>query len=440
MRSLLTGHSLFHRIAGIVFILGLAISLPANLYAQDDQTKTVSDYQKQAIAAYQAKDFATSLENFKKAAALVPNYPRFILNIAVLQTALGNYAEAFKALQQLADLGLFFAVDQSEEFASIRNRDEFKALLKKFAANKTPIGKSQIAFTLDAKALLTESVAYDSVTQTFFVSSVHQRKIVSLDKHGATKTFADERAGLWSVLGMKVDAKRRHLWATSSALPQMQNRKKEEEGLSGVFKFDLQTGRLIKKYLLPNTSAHHALGDLTLNARGEVFATDSLTPAVYRIQPQSEALELFLENPMFASPQGLCFAADDKHVLMADYARGLFAIDVNSKRVVYLQPPATATLHGIDGLYFYRGDLIATQNGVNPNRLVRLSLSSDFKQVKAVAVLEANNPLFDEPTLGVIIKDDFYFIANSQWRKVDDNGTAAPAEKWQNPLILRVKL
>jgi hypothetical protein len=428
------------KIAFVAFPLAALLLLQIILCAQDEPSKDVTYYQKQAINAYKAKDFLAAVENVKKAAALVPNYPRLIYNIAALQSLLGNKSEALKALTQLADMGLVLAVEKDEDFAAIKDSDEFQAVLKKFAANRAPVVKSEAAFTVDEKGLITESVAYDPTTETFYISSVHKRKIISVDKNGAMKTFATEQDGLWSVLGMKVDAKRRHLWVTSSAFPQMINFRKADEGLSGVFKFDLNSGRLIKKYLLPNLPAHHALGDLNLNSRGAVFATDSLTPALYVIHPQKDELELFLENPRFASPQGLTFSTDEKHLFMADYARGIFDIEVNTKKIAYLQPPPSATLHGIDGLYFYKGDLIATQNGVNPNRIVRLSLSPDFTRCINVAVIEANNPLFDEPTLGVIVKDTFYFIANSQWGKIDDNGKLAPAEKLQNPLVVRVKL
>lgn len=436
-------HCRFARNKKVLFIAAIffvALSCQSALQAQIGKDKSVNDYQKQAIADYRAKDYAAALENFKKAAELVPNYPRFIYNIAALETLLGNKTEALKALDQLADMGLIFAVEKQEEFNPLKNLDTFKALLGKFASNKTPVVKSEPAFTIDEKGLVTESVAYDPVTRTFYVSSVHKRKIISLDKVGATKTFADEQDGLWSVLGMKVDAKRRHLWVASSAFPQMVNFKKEEEGFAGVFKYDLNTGKLIKKYILPNAPAHHAFGDLIVNWRGDVFVTDSLAPALYVIRPQKDELELFLEHANFASPQGLAFSGDEKHLFMADYARGVFDIDVNTKRVVYLAPPANATLHGIDGLYFYKGSLIGTQNGLNPNRIIRVSLSSDLKQFTRFAVIEANNPLFDEPTLGVMVKDTFYFIANSQWEKVDDKGQLAPLDKLQNPLILKMKL
>lgn len=80
------------------------------------------------------------------------------------------------------------------------------------------------------------------------------------------------------------------------------------------------------------------------------------------------------------------------------------------------------------------------QNGVAPQRVVRLRLTSDLKRVERLEVLEANNPLFDEPTLGAVVKDNFYFIANSQWGLVDEKGQLGPAEKLVEPIILKIKL
>lgn len=86
------------------------------------------------------------------------------------------------------------------------------------------------------------------------------------------------------------------LRATATALPQMVNFKKEEENSSAVLKFDLKTGKLIKRYLLPNKPKPHALGDLTIDSNGNVFTTDSLTPDVYVIHSEEDEIEPFLEN------------------------------------------------------------------------------------------------------------------------------------------------
>src|SRR5262249_5863250 len=155
-----------------------------------------------------------------------------------------------------------------------------------------------------------------------FVSSVHKRKILAIGKNGEAKIFADESAGLWSVLGMKVDSRRKLLWAVTSAFPQMQDFRKEDDGKSAIVKFHLQTGKLLKKYLVPDDTKKHGLGDLTINSRGEVFATDSLSPAVYVLRPEDEQIELLYSGSPFISPQGLAFSPDEKHLFIADYSMG----------------------------------------------------------------------------------------------------------------------
>jgi len=98
------------------------------------------------------------------------------------------------------------------------------------------------------------------------------------------------------------------------------------------------------------------------------------------------------------------------------------------------------TLLGIDGLYFHRGALVGVQNGVNPARVVRLQLGKDSKSVRSFEVLEANSPFFDEPTLGVLVGDDFYYNADSQWGAIDKDGHLAPLEKMREHVILKLKL
>lgn len=69
-----------------------------------------------------------------------------------------------------------------------------------------------------------------------------------------------------------------------------------------------------------------------------------------------------------------------------------------------------------------------------------LSISKDVSRVERLEILEANNPVFDEPTLGAVVKDTFYWIANSQWGAIDDKGQLAPPEKLQDPIVLKSRL
>ena len=77
---------------------------------------------------------------------------------------------------------------------------------------------------------------------------------------------------------------------------------------------------------------------------------------------------------------------------------------------------------------------------MKPNRLVELSLSADGTRVQKLGVLEANNPIFDEPTLAVLAGDTLFYIANSQWDMIDQTGRLAAEDKLRDPVILKLRL
>ncbi|MCI0486902.1 MAG: hypothetical protein L0229_09905, partial [Blastocatellia bacterium] len=226
----------------------------------------------------------------------------------------------------------------------------------------------------------------------------------------------------------------------SAAFPQMSGFKEEERGLSTIFRYDLKTGKLVKRYDLPDGSKGHAFGDLTLAPSGDVFISDSRSPVIYSITRKKDELEVFLKSERFVSLQGIDFSEDGKRLFVADYSRGIWAIDMASKKVSLLSQPDDVCMLGIDGLYFYKGGFVAIQNGTNPHRIIRLYLNGGLNEIERLEVIEANNPVFDEPTLGVLIKDRFYYIANSQWRSVDEKGNLSPADKLREPVVLKTRL
>ena len=239
---------------------------------------------------------------------------------------------------------------------------------------------------------------------------------------------------------MKVDARRRFLWVCTAAHSQMMGADEKENGSSGILKFELSSGRLLKKYVLPVDSAKHSLGDLAINSQGDVFATDSLKAAVYTIDHRNDQLELFIAGDPFVSPQGLDFTPDQRHLFVADYVKGLFVVDLMTKAVSPIAAAADTALIGIDGLYFYKQSLVAIQNGTNPHRVIRLFLGSKQREIVKWEILEANNPLFDEPTLGVLVKNELYYVANSQWETVNKKGELASDDKLREPVILKLRL
>lgn len=409
-------------------------------FAQNEPPKDGRFYEREAVKAYQNKDFKAYLENLQMALRLRPNHPRILYNLAGAYNLNGYHEEAALLLNQVANMGLIYPVEKDEDFSSIKHLDWYKSILEKFENNKRPVIRSRSVITIPEKGLIAESVAYDSLTKTFYVSSVHKRKIISINAKGKAKDFATEKDGLWAVLGMKVDAKRRILWACTSAVNQATNIKAEDKGKSGLLKFDLRTGKLLKVYLIPDQKSEHWLGDLLIAANGDVFATDSIKPTVYVLRNGKEEIESFLEHKSFVNLQGLDFSSDERFLFMADYTKGIHIADLKTKSVSQLASPSTMTLLGIDGLYFYKDSLIATQNGVNPQRVVRFFLSKDMKSIERMETLEANHAQHDDITLGMLMGNNFYYIPNSQWWAISNDGKLASEDKLKEPIVLTLNL
>jgi ketosteroid isomerase-like protein/sugar lactone lactonase YvrE len=426
----------------ILLLIGISILLLVSeaISNAQQQQKDARYYAQQAMNAHKEKNYSSYLENMKNAYNLRPDHPTIIYNLAGAHALNGNHKEALELISRVAEMGLIYPAASDADFALVKDSEEFQSVLKRFEANKAGTGESSTAFKIEEKGIITEGIAYDPIQEVFYISSVRGRKILSVNKRGEVKDFTSGDDGQWGLFGLKIDQKRRHLWVCSAALPQIANFKEEDKGRSGIFKYDLSTGKLIKKYLLPEKPKAHILGDLVLNSKGDLFATDSQSPEIYQISHQKDELELFMASEKFASLQGLDLSEDERTLFVADYARGIFAIDMKTGELSRLTHPNNMITTGIDGLYFYKNSLIGVQNGINPNRVVRLFLSQDEKRIDRLEILEANNPLFDEPTLGVLVKDSFYYIGNSQWRSVDDKGRLAPADKLLDSVVFKTDL
>ena len=100
----------------------------------------------------------------------------------------------------------------------------------------------------------------------------------------------------------------------------------------------------------------------------------------------------------------------------------------------------TRHLLGIDGLSWYRGSLIAVQNGVFPARVLRLQLDGPGQRITEVVVLDRNLAHATEPTIGTVWERRYFYVANSQWEAYDDGGRLRQGVRLAPPRILEIKL
>lgn len=227
------------------------------------------------------------------------------------------------------------------------------------------------------------------------------------------------------------------LWFASAAVPQFLGAV-EAEGRSGLFRYDLEKEEISHRALLPAADEPQVLGDLVIAPNGLIYATDSLTGVLYRFDPDSTSFERLVDRGVFGSPQGLALNSTATHLYVADYIGGLYRVTLADAEVEKVRIQANVTDYGIDGLYRHGADLVAIQNGVQPNRVVALTLGEGGLSIVAGRTVAANLPEFDEPTLGFVSGDDFFFVANSHWNRFDADNKLP--DELAGPIILRVSL
>ena len=401
------------------------------------QPKESQYFFSEAKKAYGDKDFAKFYESINKARELHPYHQSILYYSGLASVLVGKPEEAVVFLKKAILINVDFDLTKSD-FNSLQPRKDFQALLKLKTALNLPIVHSQTAFTIKDRQLHTEGIAYDKATGDFFVGSIHKRKIVRISKDGGTSDFTPSaQDGMTSVFGLKIDLNKNLLWACSSPMAEMQN---YDSSLSSfVFAYHLSNGKLKTKYSPAVDVNGSVFGDLALDAEGNAFVSDSRNNIIFKANESSRYLEKYFESKEFWNIQGITFSDNGQYLFVADYIKGLFRLNVTTRQLTSLGCDLEISLKGIDGLTFYKNSLIAIQNGVNPLRVTRYYLNADFSKIIRFEIMDRKHPLFNEPTIGIIVGQEFYYIANSQWSGYENGKIKAP-EQLQDIVILRAKL
>ena len=369
------------------------------------------DLRASAEQASQADDCVALRTALTGLATLAPNNPRNIYNLAACNSRLGHFDAALSGLAALAEMSLAYDIAADADFSSLLKSGAFQTIAARMTRNRQAVTHASIAFSLAESDLIPESLAYDALTHRWFISSVRQAKIIYADG----RTFAHTQ---WSVFALAIDSQRRMLWATIAAVAQCAVCSDAAQDRSALLGFDLDSGA---EQLRIDSPVNGLLGDMTIAANGDLYVSEGMHGAVLRLPQGARSFERLDVPGEFLSPQTPALSADGKVLYVPDYVRGIAAITLDSRQLRWLRPGPHIALTGIDGLYLDHGSFIAIQNGVTPERIVRIS--ADLQEQ---TVLEANWPGLGEPTHGVVVGRDFYFLANTGWNAFDEQGRKLP--------------
>lgn len=410
--------SIKHIPAVLLICLGLFIT---NAPAQD--FSSIRQFGRQAFAAADSSESAALMPSCIKLLEVLPNNPVLNYLAARLNALQGNNQTSISYLELSAVLGygldmLGYARDLSNDPA-LNNLREYSGFLKVVSlvdSVEKSIENGDVAWTITDRDLLPEGIAFDARTQSFFLGSETRNKIIQINKNGQVENFTEFSLDMQcTVLGIEVDEQRRHLWACVVFNDgQPYKAKTTENGWTGILKLDVDSGKLIKKYIIPQVKMRHEFNDLVVSRAGDVYISNAQQGSIYIISSYNDRLRLWLNSDDFVSPNGITLSPDGTAVYMADWVLGIFKIDIGSKNAILLPTAPGIATCGIDGLYSWKNSLIAVQNGLD--RIMRFDLNNDGNEIINMTILDANTPVMDIPTTGVVIHNSIFYIANRSMR------------------------
>lgn len=414
----------------------------ADVGALIDQVESPQTAEKLARSFRARGDVANETRAWARAVKLRPHLGRYKLELAAAYAQQDMKRETYNALLELQSQGYAFDIGDDPRFEKVTTTEVWTYIVQGLDSNRTRFGEVELAYEIPKRHELLESLAWDPSRKQLLVGSARDGKVYRVEKQDKLVPLvaADAENGMWAVFDVAVDAERGLLWVASTAVPHYSGYNAETDlGRAGVFKFDLKTGRFLKKFLSPSIAGQaFFLSTLAIGPDGAVYAADGVNNAVYQVR-NDEFRRLF-HAPRLSSIRGMAVSSDNKTLFLGDHERGLIGYDLAAGKPFDVAVPKTLALGGLEGVAWWDGHLVVVQNGMEPARVMRLKLSDDRRSVAAVQPIAANIPEMSVPTLGTLDGATFYFLANSQKSRYDRFGLAHDRNRIEPARILRARI
>ena len=375
----------------------------------------------------------TSLERVRALRAERPGDGLLVYYQAVVHAMLGERDAALAELKTLVGRRLGIVPARGTGFDALWSDPEFQALRDRLAADEARTANAPVAFRLNDPRLLPEGIAFDPAGRRYFFGSLAQRKIVVTDGRGMVRDFSRPDDKLDTVLGLTVDPRRQALFAVSTN--GFEDSAKIERR-NAVLRYDLRDGRLVSRHEAP---AAKQLNDVAVGQDGTLYVTDSEAGTLFRMRPGEAVLTPFGTPAVVRGANGIAVAPDG--ALFVTLSTGIGRIDPRDGSLKRLDQPDSVVTGGIDGLYWYRGDLVGVQNSTNPGRIIRIRLDPAGQRVVGLTVLQSHHhPEFAEPTTGAIADGVLLVLANTHVSQYQPDGTVKDAETLRPTVVVAVPL
>ncbi len=372
---------------------------------------------------------------------LRPYNANFKFALARAYAMVDDKTSSYNLLVELQNAGLSYPVGDKEGFENIKGTRVYDYIEEGMRDNGKPFGEGQNVGHISQhySGMLFENLAYDSKKERFLLPSVRTGAIYELTKDqqfNEVIAAAQPQTGPWGAVDLVIDQAQDVLWVASATMPQYNGTTQENFGNSMISKYRLSTYELLNSFALKPGKDPILFSALHLSANGNLYFVNLFNQEVFKVNKDGEAIDSLVALPRFTSIKAIATNAKESILYISDYDQGLFALDLSNKKLGKIGGKGQGFYGGFDDIFYQDGDLVAIQNGVKPARLMRLMLDEDVL-LKNMYPLEAGREEFKALSKGVLVGEDVYYFANSQWGKMDFSGRLLPELQWEDQLIMK---
>ena len=399
----------------------ILMALPLTLAAQAGDTpapaqprESVASLEQQAAKAQQEERWVAWYSASMKLHKLRPDAPEYLVDIVRAAAMADQRRTAYNYMVELQKQGLSYDFNRFPETESIRGTQAYDYVNDLMIEAGKPSGVGQMMFEMDLAPISLGDVAWDESREKFLVGTRDEGKVLAVNDKGKFETVlqANGENGLWSIDGLAVDTANNTLWVSSTASPAFNNFSPADANKGALYSFELDSLKLKARYGLPADGLQHSLGSIAVTEKGDVYVVDRAVPIVFRKPDAGSLLEPFGGSPELVALTDIAVTPDNSRIFVTDAVMGILLIDPVAKRMAKLGADENLNTYGIYGIEYVDRELVVTQSGISPQRIIRLTLDQFGSAVEAVAPMATALEAFDTPGVGTIRGDSLYYFAN----------------------------
>ncbi|WP_271077728.1 hypothetical protein [Aurantiacibacter sp. MUD61] len=279
---------------------------------------------------------------------------------------------------------------------------------------------------------LPEAVLRNESNGRTLVTSIVSRGLFVQDGGANWREIAIADAG--SLAGIALDEPRGLIWIGSGVVDQTPN---PETAFRGIIALDRITLEERRRVPAPDGVS---ISDIAVGPDGTVYGSDPVGGGVYMAALGDNAMQTFIAPGTFRSPQGIAVRPDNTALYISDYRYGLAQVMIRSRVAYRMRAAEPMLLDGVDGLWLRGNELIAVQNGLDPQRVTAFELGQGIGVIASQRTLEYGNPDWKETLGGAIAGNSLYYIGSGQWAVYEGGGVFIEGSVVEPAQIRRLQL